>query len=142
MNAEAKLKIHRITAFGAVGAAVAVLSFVQLWLYIHILGIPSGPAYLIQTFVSVELNYVGNYLIAWRDRRHDVGLLKSHTIFWVTRGVMILVNPFIFTALMAVGMNFVWAQVVVLVTNTFINYGTSDKLVFRKANQAREEAHA
>jgi putative flippase GtrA len=57
--------------------------------------------------------------------------MKSHLTFWATRSVLIFINPVFFVALTATGMNYLWAQVTVVVANTIVNYYMGDKLVFK-----------
>ena len=131
-----KRNARRMTEFGFVGVVVALLSFVQLWLYVDVLGLPAWWAYIIQTIVSVELNFFGNLLTTWSDRRKQGTFWKIHSLFWATRGVLIFINPFLFAGLAAVGVNYLVAQLIVLTTNTVVNWITGDKLVFKKAEKA------
>jgi len=127
-----KGSVRRVTEFSLVGAVVALLSFVQLWLYIDILGMSPGLAYVVQTIVSVELNFFGNYWTTWSDRRKQDSFMKTHTLFWATRGVLIFINPFLFAMLAHIGVNYLIAQCIVLATNTIVNYVMGEKLVFKK----------
>lgn len=126
-----KSTLRRATEFGVVGGAVSVFSFVQLWLYIDLLHVPYWVAYVIQTVVSIELNYWGNYLFAWRDRRSTIKLATSHITFWGTRIVMVFVNLILFAVATAFGMNYLLAQVLIIGSNTVVNYFIGDKLVFK-----------
>jgi len=130
---QSKSTLRRATEFGVVGGAVSVFSFVQLWLYIDLFHIPYWVAYVIQTVVSIELNYWGNYLFAWRDRRSTIKLTKSHITFWGTRIIMVFVNFILFAVATAFGMNYLLAQVLIIGSNTVINYFIGDKLVFKDA---------
>lgn len=129
LNRESYRKIE----FLMVGGVVMGFSFVQLWFLISVCGMNYWFSYVIQTIVSVELNFIGNYSIAWRDRRGQTNLLKAHVTFWATRGIMIFINPFIFAALTAVEIKYALAQLIVIVLTTVLNYYASDKLVFLKS---------
>lgn len=129
LNRESYRKIE----FLMVGGVVMGFSFVQLWFLISVCGMNYWFSYVIQTIVSVELNFIGNYSIAWRDRRGQTNLLKAHVTFWATRGIMIFINPFIFAALTAVEIKYALAQLIVIGLTTVLNYYASDKLVFLKS---------
>lgn len=129
LNRESYRKIE----FLMVGGVVMGFSFVQLWFLISVCGMNYWFSYVIQTIVSVELNFIGNYSIAWRDRRGQTNLLKAHVTFWATRGIMIFINPFIFAALTAVKIKYALAQLIVIGLTTVLNYYASDKLVFLKS---------
>lgn len=126
-----KSTLRRAIEFGIVGIVVSVLSFVQLWLYIDLLYIPYWVAYVIQTVVSIELNYWGNYCFAWSDRRKTIKLGKSHMTFWGTRIVMVAINFILFAAATALGMNYLLVQTLIVGSNTILNYFIGDKLVFK-----------
>ncbi len=130
---QSKSTLRRATEFGVVGGGVSVFSFVQLWLYIDLLHIPYWVAYVIQTVVSIELNYWGNYLFAWRDRRSTIKLSRSHITFWGTRIVMVFVNFILFAVATTCGVNYLLAQVMIIGSNMVINYFIGDKLVFKGA---------
>ncbi|MFZ2560481.1 MAG: GtrA family protein, partial [Candidatus Nanoperiomorbaceae bacterium] len=65
---------YRRIEFLMVGGVVMGFSFVQLWFLISVCGMNYWFSYVIQTIVSVELNFIGNYSIAWRDRRGQTNL--------------------------------------------------------------------
>lgn len=127
---------RRAVEFAAVGGSISVFSFVQLWLYIDVFGLNYWTAYAIQTFISVEANYWGNYLLAWSDRKSEINLVRSHLTFWATRIVMIFVNFGAFAVLTAFDVNYLFAQVLIIGSNTVINYFIGDKLVFKNQPHA------
>lgn len=121
---------RRKIEFLFVGGIVTILSFVQLWFMIDVLGANYWVAYAIQTVISVELNFFGNYLIGWRDKRQSISVWKAHGVFWLTRLVMVLVNPVLFAILTELGVAYLLAQLVIVVANTILNYIAADKLAF------------
>lgn len=127
-----KHNVRRITEFSVIGALVSVFSFVQLWLYIDVLRIEFLPAYILQTVVSVNLNFFGNYLVTWRDRELSNMFWRVYSTFWLTRSVMIFVNPVLFAVMTEFNINYLLSQLVVLLLNTVLNYILGDKLIFAK----------
>lgn len=127
--------LRRIIAFCGVGGAVSVLSFVQLWLYVSVIGMGYWIAYTLQTIVSIELNYWGNYLTAWRDRRNTISIWGSQGKFWITRLPLALINLAIFPLLATWLHHYMIAQLVIIVVNTVLNYILSDRFVFKKVTR-------
>ncbi|MEO7904481.1 MAG: glycosyltransferase [Candidatus Saccharimonadales bacterium] len=128
---------HRKIEFLIVGGLVMMFSFVQLWLLIDVCGLNYWLAYVIQTVISVELNFFGNYIVAWRDKKDSINLNRAHSLFWLTRGVMVVLNPFIFAWIVKVGVGYLIAQLIVVAGNTVLNYVAADKLAFRGGHAKR-----
>jgi succinoglycan biosynthesis protein ExoA len=125
---------NRKLVFGAIGVFVMLTSFVQLWFMMVILGLPSWLAYAIQTVISLELNFVLNYLITWGDRRSQTSFWRVLSLFHVTRvGIAIPLNQLLFVALVDwIGsVPFYVAQAVCITVTTVLNWLTGDKLVFK-----------
>lgn len=127
-------KHRRKLVFGAVGVSVMLFSFVQLWIMMDLLGMPTWLAYAIQTVVSVELNFVLNYAITWRDRREEVSFWRAFSVFHATRiGLTIPLNQVLFVLQVDVLHWPFWlAQGICIGLTTVLNYVVGDKLVFAK----------
>lgn len=143
LTTESRRKIE----FLFIGGLVTAFSFVQLWLMIDVFGFNYWLAYAIQTIVSVELNFFGNYLIAWRDKKSEVSLHKAHGLFWLARGAMVIVNPFVFALLIKVGVVYLFAQMIIVIANTILNYITTDKFAFssrwaKRSDTVKGDTHA
>lgn len=140
---------NRKLLFSAVGISVMLLSFVELWVMISLLGMTAWVAYAIQTFLSVELNFLGNWLLTYRDRRTENSVWRSLLLFHATRVFTIPFNQLLFTIqvmwlggwirsldvawlteLLGDGVPYLLANMVCIGTTTVLNYVAGDKLAF------------
>lgn len=86
----------RKVLFAAVGITVMLLSFVELWVMTALLGMTAWLAYAIQTVISVELNFIGNWLITYGDRRNENSIWRSLLLFHLSRSISIPFNQALF----------------------------------------------
>jgi putative flippase GtrA/GT2 family glycosyltransferase len=123
----------RFTIFSAIGGVIFVLG---LALQVALTGwwhLPAFGSYLVQAAVSVELSFVLNRWLTWRDR--DTPLWTAVARFNAQKTVTVALNAALYAGLLDLGMNYLIANVVLTIVFTAVNYAAGDKLVFspRKA---------
>lgn len=139
---------RRKLEFALAGALGAASSYLVLWITVDLLGINPTVAYLLQTVISVEVNFLANHLITWRDRNTGFGTrwVRFHT----TRVLLVLPANQLLFALFHPFTGVMIANTLVLGISTFANWFINDKWAFtnrlprsvRKAAKAAEEVPA
>ena len=128
-----RVPFQRQFTFGAVGIYVMAISYLSLIFQISVLGITPWLAYVVQAFIAIELNFVLNHVITWRDRpvQGFSGLLRRFAKFNVTRWALAFpFNLLMFAGLVSVGVNYLIANTVCIGAVTIINYVVGDRFVF------------
>jgi putative flippase GtrA len=132
---------RRFTTFAFIGGAVFVLGLVIQALLTGLWRIPALATYLIQAVVSVEVSFVLNRWLTWRDR--DIAVRTAFARFNAQKIFTIALNSLIYAGLLHAGMNYLVANVVLTAVFTVVNYVAGDVLVFRRAGAgARRPASA
>ena len=127
----------RFVVFSGIGGAVF---FIGLGLQAvltgrwHVLPVVS---YLIQAVVSVEMSFLLNRWLTWRDRGIPFWLAFSR--FNVQKAVTIALNLALYAALLRLGMNYLVANVALTAAFTVVNYVAGDRLVFIPSRTRRVE---
>ncbi len=127
----------RFVVFSGIGGAVF---FIGLGLQAvltgrwHVLPVVS---YLIQAVVSVEMSFLLNRWLTWRDR--GIPFWLSFARFNVQKAVTIALNLALYAALLRLGMNYLVANVVLTAVFTVVNYVAGDRLVFIPSKTRRVE---
>lgn len=127
----------RFVVFSGIGGAVF---FIGLGLQAvltgrwHVLPIVS---YLIQAVVSVEMSFLLNRWLTWRDR--GIPFWLSFARFNVQKAVTIALNLALYAALLRLGMNYLVANVTLTAVFTVVNYVAGDRLVFIPSRTRRVE---
>ncbi len=127
----------RFVVFSGIGGAVF---FIGLGLQAvltgrwHVLPVVS---YLIQAVVSVEMSFLLNRWLTWRDR--GIPFWLSFARFNVQKAVTIALNLALYVALLRLGMNYLVANVVLTAVFTVVNYVAGDRLVFIPSKTRRVE---
>jgi GT2 family glycosyltransferase/putative flippase GtrA len=124
---------RRFTIFSAIGGLIFVLG---LALQVVLTGwwhFPAFGSYLVQAAVSVELSFVLNRWLTWRDR--DTALWTAFARFNAQKTITVALNAALYAGLLHLGMNYLIANIVLTIVFTAVNYAAGDKLVFspRKA---------
>ena len=136
-NAEALRKL----SFVAVGGSGVLLSFAVLWLGINIARLDFWLAYLIQTVVVIEYNFLLSRFLTWGDRRKEVPFWTSWTKFHGVRLLLTIpLNQALFFLLTMVGVHFLVANTVCIMTTTVINFIISDRFVFKGKAHSHKSA--
>ena len=96
----------------------------------HVLPVVS---YLIQAIVSVEMSFLLNRWLTWRDRGTRFWLAFAR--FNAQKTVTIALNLALYAALLRLGMNYLVANVVLTAVFTVVNYIAGDRLVLSPARR-------
>ena len=127
----------RFVVFSGIGGAVFFLGLglqavlTGRW---HVLPVVS---YLIQAVVSVEMSFLLNRWLTWRDRGTRFWLAFAR--FNAQKTVTIALNLALYVALLRLGMNYLVANVVLTAVFTVVNYVAGDRLVFIPSKTQRVE---
>ncbi len=127
-------KHRRPLTFGAVGiTSMLVGSYGTLFACVELLGINPVLAYAFQAVVAIELNFLLNHLITWRDRpARGRALWQRWLKFNGTRFlVTVPLNQVLFTLLVGVfGAGYLVANTACIIVTTVFNYVVGEKYVF------------
>lgn len=130
----------RFTIFSAIGGAVFVLGLALQAVLTGRWHVPAFASYLVQAVVSVELSFVLNRWLTWRDR--DTALWQAFGRFNAQKAVTIALNAGLYAGLLHIGMNYLIANIVLTIVFTVVNYAAGDKLVFSPRKARSEEVAA
>jgi putative flippase GtrA/GT2 family glycosyltransferase len=128
----------RFTIFSAIGGFIFVLGFGLQAALTTGWGVPAFVSYLVQAVVSVELSFVLNRWLTWRDR--DTPLWTAFGRFNAQKTVTIALNAALYAGLLRLGLNYLVANIVLTIVFTVVNYAAGDKLVFSPRRARSEEA--
>jgi putative flippase GtrA len=118
----------RFVIFSAIGGFVFLLGLglqVVLTGGFHVLPVVS---YLIQAVVSVEVSFLLNRWLTWRDR--DTPFWPAFLRFNAQKVVTIALNLALYAGLLRLGVNYLVANVALTVLFTVVNFVAGDRLVF------------
>ncbi|MBV9212716.1 MAG: GtrA family protein [Actinobacteria bacterium] len=131
---------RRFATFSAVGLSVTAVSYVTLIAQIELLDMAKPLAYAVQALIAIELNFLLNHLITWRDRavhsKRELG--KRWLAFHAARVVTIPFNQALFTALTGVGVQYLVANTACIGATTVLTFVAGEKLIFRKRESGVE----
>ena len=126
-----RIASSRQLRFAAVGVAITVFGFLILYLMVEIADVSPRYAKPVELAISIQLNYIGNRLLTWRDRRIRSewhGVLRSNIVRIATAaaawGIFVA-----FTEL--VGVPYLWASLVSIVLTVPVTYVLSHLWVYR-----------
>jgi putative flippase GtrA len=120
----------RFSVFSLIGAGVF---FAGLALQVALVRYcRTGPdwSYAAQAVFSIELSYLLNRYLTWRDR--TVGFWAAAWKFNAQKALMTVINMAAYALLVRVGMEYVVANVLLTAISTPINYFAGDLLVFAR----------
>jgi putative flippase GtrA len=119
----------RFGTFSFIGGTVFLLGFALLYVEVSLLGMPAAWAFLLQGVISVETSYLLNWRITWRHRR--LGFWRSLWRFNLLKSVTIPLNQGLFMLLLALGLQYLVANVATVAIFTLVNYGACHLWAFR-----------
>lgn len=122
----------RKVVFAGVGLSVMLLGYVILYVAIEVLHWHHSVAYVTQAVVSIELNFVLNYLLTWRDRREG-SVWGAFGRFHLSRVVTFTGNQILFNTLIAAAVPYLVANTICIIGTTIVNYVVGDRFTFRKS---------
>jgi glycosyltransferase involved in cell wall biosynthesis len=125
----------RFTAFSAIGSAVFVTGAALQWLLVH-LGLGAVGSYVWQAVFSIELSFALNRWLIWHCRKLK---LASALAKWnVQRLALTVPNLLGYAALVHVGLQWIWANMVITATFTLVNYLGADMWAFRSTRHRKQ----
>lgn len=122
----------RFWKFGLVGGLVAVIGIGLLYAFVEFLKIEENSAYLLQAFICLQLNFNLNHFLTWSERRKG-GYWYRWIKFHTSRVLSVILNQILFALLTFLGMHYILACLVCLISVTGFNYFASDRFVFAPA---------
>jgi putative flippase GtrA len=127
------LPYKRVINFVLVGGGVAFFGLVQMYFYVDLLNMEHNLAYILQTIISLQLNFTSNDLWTWGDVRQKNGAYWSRWLrFMLSRAVTIGINQVVFTILTFADVHYIIAYLFNnIVIGLVLNYLTSKNYVFR-----------
>lgn len=118
----------RLFKFAVIGGIVAILGLMEMYILIEIFKVDSNISYILQSLISLQLNFVLNNRITWSDR--EGSYWKKLWKYYTSRIGMIIVNQLIFSGLnLFIPYSFAYGTTIVMVS--IFNYTVNDKFVFR-----------
>lgn len=120
----------RFFGFSLVGGLVMILGLALLSFEIEVLGMNEVIAGIGSMVFSVELNFLLNKYINWRDVEGDFGRqwLRFHSV----RLGAIVFNQLAYSLLVTVGVHYLITMVTLTVVVTIYNYIGNQKFVFKE----------
>jgi putative flippase GtrA len=118
--------VRRFCTFGGIGALVFLVGTALQWVLLKPLG--ADNSYIAQSVFSIELSYVLNRWLTWRDR--DVPVVSSLVKWNAQKFVLNVPNVIGYDLLMRAGMNWLVANLAATAAFTVVNYVAADKWTF------------
>jgi putative flippase GtrA len=111
---------RRLVSFSLIGFAVFALGLGAQVLLVQTIHLSPVPAYVIQLVVSVQANFLANYHWTWGDR--DAPFWRSCWRYNVKRASGALLSLALYPLLIQLGMNYLVANVMIVIGLTPTNY--------------------
>jgi len=120
----------RFVGFSIVGGLVFLFGIGVLAFQVEVLHVSKILAGILTTVISVEINFLLNKYINWRDRQGGFGIqwLKFHA----TRIGMIIINQLLYTLFVSLGFNYLLVSTALTIVVTVVNYFGSDRFAFKE----------
>jgi putative flippase GtrA len=126
-------KYRRIGKFVLVGGGVALFGGIQMYLYVEVLHMEQILAYILQTFLSLQINFNINDFWTWGDWRKENGGYSHRWIkFHLSRFAVVLFDQIGFGVLVLLGFHYLATYTILIILGFTINYITSCKFVFKR----------
>jgi putative flippase GtrA len=117
--------IRRLVLFNAIGLFVLIAGIGVQWAMVGPTGVTWS--YAIQAIFSIELSYLLNRYLTWRDRKAgSISLLKWH----LQRAMSTVPNFLGYALLLHLGMNWLAANLTVTAAFIIVNYVVGDRWTF------------
>lgn len=122
---------NRFIGFSLVGGLVAGLHFIMLAVLVEVFHLQAVPAGLITTAVALQINFLLNKRLNWRDRSGSVW--AQWLRFHAARAMTVAINQALFAALVSLSIHYLLAGAIGAAVGWALNYLGSDRFVFRPA---------
>jgi len=129
----------RFSLFALIGGGVFVAGLGLQVMLVRYAGLGPDPAYAAQAIFSIELSYLLNRCLTWRDR--SVGWWAAAWKFNAQKLLMTVFTMASYALLVRLGMQYLVANVVLTAILTPANYFASDLLVFVHGKRRAEQEH-
>jgi putative flippase GtrA len=137
MRAYFRPHLAKFLKFGVIGGSVALIGAGVLYVLIERFSVEKNLAYLIQAFISLQLNFFLNDQFTWANLKGQNGYLASRWAkFHVAKLLSVALNQVIFTILTAVGVHYLVVYALSVGLIAVVNYYTNDRFVFAPVKQA------
>ena len=110
----------KLAAFSVIGAAVFALGLVLQVILVQKARIDPVAAYVAQTAICIQVAYLLNRYITWRDR--DVRFWAACLRFNIQRMIVTAPSVFVYAALTRLGMGYLIASAITTAAFTLLNY--------------------
>lgn len=111
---------RRLISFSLIGFGVFAAGLAAQIFLVQIAGLPKIEAYILQLGLSVQANFLANYRWTWGDR--DAPFWRSCWRYNVKRLAGVLLNLVLYPVLIHFGMNYLAANVLLVIMLTPANY--------------------
>jgi putative flippase GtrA len=118
----------RFASFSVVGGSVFLLGLALQAFLVQICRLGSDASYLVQGFVSVQVSFLLNYFWTWRDVQ--ASFWRACYKFNIQKIITTVFNLLIYAGLIALGVNYLIANVTTTAVFTAINYVFGNRWAF------------
>jgi putative flippase GtrA/glycosyltransferase involved in cell wall biosynthesis len=128
----------RFFIFSAIGGSVFLIGFGLQAALTGKWHVPPLASYPIQAVISVEISFLLNRWLTWRDR--NVPFWTALWRFNVQKIVTIIINQILYAGLLRLGMNYLIANISLTAVFMVVNYIAGDRFVFTSVRDARSSS--
>lgn len=132
--------LRRKLLFGGVGAFTTLVGYSVLYVAVEMLHWNISVAYAVQAVVSIELNFVLNYTITWKDRRELTAWRAFQRFHSAKLFLSVPLHQVLFNGMVWAGVNYLIANTVCIIVGAAINYTLGDRFIFGKSKQKQKLA--
>ena len=123
------MHIRRIIVFTVFGITGFFLGIALMHLFVSVMDMNATIAYIVQTIITVSINYVMNWRFTWGDRR--AFFWYNAYRFGLSRITMIGLSTVLFAILVNyLGLNYQLVNIGLTLTSTTVTYVISHKWLF------------
>jgi putative flippase GtrA len=94
-------------------------------------GLDTFVAYLIQSFLVIEISFLAYWHYTWGDRRRNLSMSTAFLLYQINRIPAYIVGAAAFGGSMQ-GISPVWGNLLALIAMGVVNFVLSDKIVFSR----------
>ncbi len=110
----------RLPIFGLIGGGVFIIGLIMQVALVEKFGMASVPAYVVQGIASIQLSFLLNRYLTWRDR--SVSFWRAMWRFNAQKAFMTAINMGAYAILVRLGMQYIAANIVLTAVFTPVNY--------------------
>ena len=129
----------KLAMFGVIGAAVFAFGLALQAVLVRAAGIAPVAAYTIQIVICIEIAYVLNRYLTWRDR--DVRFWAACARFTVQRLIVTIPSLLVYAELIRLHLGYLAAKAVTTTAFTIVNYAVGHVWSFAPDSDAASTRH-